>query len=255
MEKSKGEKLKIAIIGAGPAGALSAYLLSKQDHQIHLYERNLKTKRKVCGEYLCPQGIDLLKKYDFYHEISGLFQLLYGMKIVTTSGIKLTTLFPNDKYGLSLNRPKFDNFLISKIDPRVQIKRGQSLVNLEKKQDQWLVKTEQDEQLFDLVIAADGIHSKVAKILGHSKKSSLERIALHVFLPLKNIRDYQRIGQMHLFQDSSYCGLDPINENEINFSIVCDSEKLKNMRPYEIINHYIHSSEKLTQMFELISEN
>ncbi len=60
---------------------------------------------------------------------------------------------------------------------------------------------------------------------------------------------------MHIFKDGAYCGIDPIKEEEINFSIVCDKRKFtENKRPYEIINHYISQSEALTQMFNQLDQ-
>ena len=73
----KGFKLKIGIIGAGPAGALAAYLLSSAGHHVQVLERKKSIQRKVCGEYLCPKGVELLEQLNLLDPLTSGFPSVY----------------------------------------------------------------------------------------------------------------------------------------------------------------------------------
>lgn len=121
-------------------------------------------------------------------------------------------------------------------------------------QEQWLVSTEQETFQYDLLIAADGRQSKIGHLLGHLKKINTDRVALHCYLPRKTERGL-RLGEMHILENGRYCGLDPVSDNSVNFSIVCESSALKGSLPEEIINHAIKNSQRLSMMFDQISGN
>ncbi len=253
-------KLNILIVGAGPAGSLSAIQLAKQGHQITIIDKNLTTKRKVCGEYLCPQGVELLRKLELLAPLKEQFKSLHGMKIISPNQTELLSFFPrfqnlsNKAFGLSVNRKKFDEALQNKLQDfsNVNFIKGHSLKELIRRGGVFHTSINDELKMFDLVIAADGLHTQVGKIFHHTQEKKGNRIALHCFLPLKGLTHYSRVGQMHIFKDGSYCGLDPIHEKETNFSIVCDKELLKNKRPFQIINHYIEHSKHLSAMFKKI---
>jgi flavin-dependent dehydrogenase len=252
-------KNKIGIIGAGPAGSLSAILLKRAGHEVILIDSKTQVKRKVCGEYLCPTGVDLLKRVNLFHLIE-YFEPVYGMKIVSPKLKSLLSFFPKyqgkEKTGVSVNRKLFDGSLRQEaIALGVDGYFGEKLEELKKDNDLWIVKTNKSTYKVNLLLACDGINSRVAQLLGHKIKIKSNRLALHCYLKFKDIKQYSRLGQMHIFKDGSYCGIDPINENEINFSIVCHKKMIQGKKLYEVINHYISQSEILSSSFDLIDED
>lgn len=50
--------MKIAIIGAGPAGANAAYWASKEGHEVEIYEKEAKLAVKPCGEAIFNEGFN-----------------------------------------------------------------------------------------------------------------------------------------------------------------------------------------------------
>ena len=111
-------KVDAIVIGGGPAGSISAMGLAKLGLSVVLLEKRAQITRKVCGEYLCPRGVDLLEALELRTEAEAMFSKVYGMNIYTSSGTEVLTEFPTTKavanYGLSLNRETFDNFLLNK---------------------------------------------------------------------------------------------------------------------------------------------
>ncbi|ATH07100.1 hypothetical protein BIY24_03850 [Halobacteriovorax marinus] len=249
---------KICIIGAGPAGSMSAYLLKKSGFDVVVIDKYSTPKRKVCGEYLCPSGVNLLSQQGLDSIVED-FNRVHGMKIVSPKGRTILSFFPEGRimnHGVSVNRSLFDQRL-RELGKSVGCKyiEGHAVTNIQKEGSSWKVILDRGDEVFcDLVVGADGINSPTAQIFGHKDFIDTKRIALHVYIPLKDRKFYSRLGQMHITKDGSYVGLNPINENEINFSIVCSKEKLQDMSRKEIINEAIKSSEILRSYFDEIDD-
>ncbi len=252
-------KFKIAIIGAGPAGSATAFLLKTLGHEVVLFEQKNEIKRRVCGEYLCPMGVDLLKKHGFIKLSQTDFLPLKGMIL---SDVKNQTVikasfptFSSTSLGLSLNRQKFDQALIDLcLSHGVEVHFGYKLIELNHMKKLWKLKFENNKEFeFDFLIAADGRNSHIGRLLGHAPKVDSSRIALHAYLPRKTDHGV-RFGEMHIFSDGSYCGLNPIQDHEVNFSIVLDSNEVKAKKDLvKIINERISRSDRLKNLFDFIS--
>lgn len=261
-------KLKIAIIGSGPAGAFSAYLLSSLGHDITIYEQKSSIKRKVCGEYLCPMGVDVLKKHGLDKLVLQGFQTLNGMVLVDVKNQEtIKAHFPKlqtHSMGASINRQIFDRSLLDlALENGVSVKFNHRLLHLEKSDTKWNLEFETNDEngsknfteSFDFLIAADGRNSHIAKILHHSPKSNTERMAIHCYLPRKTEIGL-RLGEMHIFEDGSYCGLNPVLDEQVNFSVVLNSDVIKNKNQLiPEMNKRIQQSKRLSQLFDLIPEN
>src|SRR5688500_9713962 len=53
--KIQNPKSKIAIVGAGPAGASLAILLARENFEVILIEREKFPRQKLCGEFISPE--------------------------------------------------------------------------------------------------------------------------------------------------------------------------------------------------------
>lgn len=257
----KNRELKVGIVGAGPAGAMAAYLLASKGHSVTLLERKKSVDRKVCGEYLCPEGVKLLEEHKLLERLCTGFDELYGMVLVSPTDIMVPSYFPKKggdkkRMGLSLNRKVFDQKILKlALDSGAQLIAEKTIVNAVQDQDKkWVVQDSENAKYeFDLLIVADGRQSKIGHSLGHLRPIDTKRVAIHCYLPRKLDRG-QRLGEMHILDDNRYCGLDPISDDEVNFSIVCDSQLLKKEGALAIINKAISHSKRLSSMFDLLDE-
>jgi flavin-dependent dehydrogenase len=247
--------LNVGIIGAGPAGSMAGLLLSKSGHSVTIFEKRAEIPRRLCGEYLCPQGVELLEKNKLKDKLLKDFLPLYGMVLSSPQGIVVDCTFPKTNKlwsGVSVNRQKFDNLLIEEAKKcNAKYLLNTNIKNLKKIENRWQLFSDENEFNFDLVIAADGRVSSVAKSLNHSDKMDTSRVALHCYLPRKKYLNL-RYGEMHIFEDGSYCGLDPINDDEVNVSFVIDVEKVRSNNLHELCNKYLKQSKRLIEMFDLI---
>lgn len=250
------KELTVGIVGAGPAGAILAYFLALQGHKVYLFERKATIKRKVCGEYLCPKGVELLEELNLFHQLCAGFNPLIGMELVSPKDEVVTAYFPKPRgleRGLSINRQIFDQRAVDLALERGVIFKNGSVVThvFQRSNGCWVVDTDKEQFEFDFLVAADGRQSKIGHLLGHVRHNETQRAALHCFLPRKTNRA-KRLGEMHIINSSTYCGLNPISDDEVNFSIVFDTIQLHSHKPSEIINQAIRKSRRLSTMFECL---
>src|SRR5437763_1811893 len=52
----------VAIIGAGPAGCAAAIAAARAGASVHLLERGPYPRHKVCGEFVSPEALALLRE-------------------------------------------------------------------------------------------------------------------------------------------------------------------------------------------------
>lgn len=242
------------IIGAGPAGSFCAYKLSKLGMKVLLLESQAKIKRKVCGEYLSPMGVEILKEESLEKNLINPFLPIKGMKIVPSEGAALHTKFP-EKEGIALNRQTFDENFIELAKQAGATFRLSSRVNaIQKLATGWQIKVNETDTFHTrLLIGADGRNSYTAKALGLKNDIDTSRVALHCHVKAK--RSNKRMGEMHLFKDGSYIGVDPTGDTETNLSLCCQSSILKGKSPREVFNCYIQESPEILEHYGLIAED
>lgn len=248
MEAKNNKPIQIVVVGAGPAGLLFSYLVSKLGNiEVTILEKNNRVVRKNCGEYLCPPGVSLLKKLSLNHLLKD-FHEISGMKLWAPNNHKVDTFFTNG-FGCSLNREKFEKSLLDQLLnlKNVKILFGHQVIGIEKK-DKGIVIYDQSERTFfaDYLIASDGRNSTVSKLLGHREQVSLKRVALHAYI--NESSDDCQNGEMIIFNDGSYCGLNPVTKTELNVSLIIDNKKLKNSSPLELMRSYFRKSSRLNKI-------
>jgi len=247
------KKPEITIIGGGPSGSFSAYLLTKYGFKVTILEASSAPKRKVCGEYLCPRGVSLLQQFGIFQHFETIFQAVTGMVIHSPSGFRMETTFPckdGIQNGLSLNREVFDQTLLQLAqDAGSTVIRNQRVKKLERSSSGWKIETT-DGARFEtpLLIGADGRNSIVARSMNVHVRHPSKRVAIHCNLPTSP--RHLRKGEMHLFPSNGYIGINPIHECETNLSLVCDAQEIRSAgSPRNLLIHYLSQSEALRDRF------
>jgi flavin-dependent dehydrogenase len=116
--KIQNLKSKIAIVGAGPAGASLAIRLAKKDFEVVLIEREKFPRHKLCGEFISPECLE------HFTELGVLDEMLSvgGERITETvfyapSGRNVSVpseWFGNSLGALSISRAEMDFRLLEK---------------------------------------------------------------------------------------------------------------------------------------------
>lgn len=247
MSDQMQKQYDVLIVGAGPAGTLAALKLSKFGYKVRVIDILKATKRKVCGEYLCPKGVELLRSEGLAPHFESRFLPLYGMEIFSPHGLQVKTHFPGFEAGTqgwALNREVFDRELQNlATDAGAEIAFDEQFESQKEAGGFVCVKTNKATYRVRVLIGADGRKSAVAQSMGVELHAPTKRVAIHAYLP---VRETIRTGEMHLFKDGSYIGVDPTAKDELNISLVCDGEKIREHGGmFETFTHYIRESKNL----------
>jgi menaquinone-9 beta-reductase len=245
----------VVIVGGGPAGALTAYLLARQGRRVTLLEAAPRVARKICGEYLCPPGVELLEELGLRHVASG--RELTGMRVVSPEGRVLTPSFPSrgarPSRGLGLNRAEFDRALLELASSAgATVLMGRRTRAVERTSQGWQVHSERSSETEvhrgALLVGADGRRSVVARALGLRQETACDRVALHGHFH-RSERN-AALGEMHLLRDGSYIGVDPTGDHEVNVSLVCSATRLRALGgPRLTLQHYLAAARDYSERY------
>jgi len=154
----------VAIIGAGPAGAYCAKILTEKGLRVLILDKEKFPRNKICGGLISSKALKLIhddKINDYLTKIGP--KPVY--KIILTCGQKEVTLEKNEVLGIVVRRKQFDEALIN-----MAINKGANFIDSCEYKFHWDIKsfyeihTTRGIFYSKYLIGADGVYSKVAKI-------------------------------------------------------------------------------------------
>ncbi len=99
------------VIGAGPAGSLSALLLARAGWQVTILEQHAFPRDKVCGECLSARGTDVLRRVGLADALQAMRPIaLAGVALHASNGRSAALSLPRPMTGVS--RQLLDGFLL-----------------------------------------------------------------------------------------------------------------------------------------------
>lgn len=167
-------KADVCIVGAGPGGALLAYLLAKKNVSVILLERHNGVAKEFRGEHLNEEGETILKKHELFDAVEELGLLRMETLEYWHNGELFKTILPEAQVGhLGIHVPQA-HLLTVILDEARQYDHFSLMVNTrvsELLQDDngryYGVKALRDGQEIiiesEIVIGADGRYSTVRK--------------------------------------------------------------------------------------------
>lgn len=232
----------VAIVGAGPAGAATATHLARAGYHVVLVDRATFPRDKPCAEYLSPAAEPLLRELGVMEALDVSHPgRLRGFRIYAPGGAIIQGDFsatrdargePYFETGLAVPRLRLDALLVEAARASGAELRGRwSLARLSRDAttgDYILHPTssELDAIRARLLIAADGVHSVVARRLGLHVQGRLRKIALVAHI--RGIEGLSEYGEMHV-AGRRYVGLAPLEPRErgdlCNVAMVVDEER------------------------------
>jgi flavin-dependent dehydrogenase len=117
--KIQNPKSKIAVVGAGPAGASLAIRLAKKDHRVVLIEREKFPRQKLCGEFISPECFRHFRELEVSEKMFGaggerIAETVFYAPNGKSVSVPSEWFDVNEAGALSLSRAEMDLQLLEK---------------------------------------------------------------------------------------------------------------------------------------------
>lgn len=161
--------MRVLIVGAGVAGPTLAYWLVRGGHEATLVERAPELRR---GGYLVDfwgVGFDVAQRMGLVPELRRRGYVLSEARAVDRGGRRVAALDPSAILGsqryISIGRSDLAAVIYDALDGAVELVLGDTVHSLVDAGDRVRVTLESgEEREVDLVVGADGLHSRVRRV-------------------------------------------------------------------------------------------
>ncbi len=255
------------VVGAGPAGSVTARLLAQQGFRVVLVDRHAFPRDKPCGECLSAQATRVLERLGLLDAVEAARPArLHGWTIHAPGGAHFTGRFHETGPALALERSRLDaalweaaqaagaRYLCAHVTGLLRDGGGHGAVT-------GVVGRDADGRPFRLrarlVVGADGLRSVVARRLGLVRRAPrLRKVSLttHIDAPGLFPQGSPWLGEMHLARGACV-GLAPVDEGgrRVNLTLVVTgphASALRNAGPEAFVGDWVRRMPALRDRLE-----
>lgn len=221
----------VVVVGGGPAGSAAATHLARAGVDVLLVDKAHFPREKACAEYLSPGVVDALDELGALGRVqSAEHRQLDAMRVVARGReipLPFTVDRPTQNRAIAIKRSVLDDELLRfAAEAGATVMQGSRVSSLiADDNDHGVlsgVQVRNGDEEFQVdarfVVAADGLHSTVSRLLQLDRPVRWPR-KLGLVARFGNVPRPIEDGQMHIGEDI-YCGLSPIGDAEVNVSLV-----------------------------------
>ena len=200
------EQVKVAIIGAGPAGTTCGLLLRKKNIDCVLIDRATFPRDKICGGGLTPRSYKLLSRLfpDFRYDYNSVHRLKLCIE-----GEQVLDFQMGEEIRI-VKRRKFDAQLLERYQQQGGTFINEALTGIEEQGKKVIITLHSGRQIeCDYLVGADGANSRVRKYL--SPHTSHGILCMEQYGPksednaiVGNLSRFYRQGYYYSFPNESY---------------------------------------------------
>jgi len=226
------ERVDVAVVGGGPAGALAAMLLARQGREVVLLERAPRWRWRACGVFASPASVAALRDAGLPSaEIERVARPLGAMEVISRGGTRFRLDYGGSgdlaDSAVGFDRAALDTLLLDLARAAgADVRLGSTVerVDLASAHARLVVGgAEPAELVARVAVGADGLRSMVAAAARTSRRAPLGPRAALTF----HVRDMraQPAGspdaRMCVFEHG-YVGLAPVPGGLVNVGIVLE---------------------------------
>lgn len=224
----------VIVVGAGPAGSVSAAHLAQAGRRVLLLDRARFPRDKVCGDCLNPAVWPVAERLGLAARLRALPHVVVsGVSYRGIGGTTVTvTLPPAERGEVVVRRRDLDALLVERArEFGADFRDGLAVTKLREGGE---VVTDAGSFFAPILVAADGRNSTVARLAGLLPPSPRERVAIQCHGPRP--ADHGDEVRM-LFYEGGYGGTAAITADEINICLVASPEDVASIR-YRAARHF-----------------
>lgn len=229
------ELFDVIIIGCGPAGNKLAYSLGIKGLKILLLDKAKLPRDKICGGGISRKTIEKIG-YSIDEVIE---KKIIGSYLTFKS--EVFTYKDILGVGFMVERAKFDYFMTQKaVSAGVKLCEETEFESFEEKSELMEIKTNKGIFKAKILVGADGVHSKVRKILHPSTKILLGHTILALLYPKKGMLESFGMNSMFDFGGivGGYGWIFP-KKDHFNIGLFKIRNLKNNMNMKSILNEFI----------------
>jgi flavin-dependent dehydrogenase len=231
----KSAEVDVAVVGGGPAGALTAMLLASRGRDVVVLERAPTWRWRACGVFSAPASVTALRSIGFNDaELGPVARPVSAMRVETAGGASFRLTYGGsgslDDSAVGFDRGALDHLLLERARAAgAQLRFGVKVdrVDLAGAQARLATSGDGSEVTARVVVGADGLHSVVARSAGVTRRAPLGPRAALTFHLADIERD--RDARMITFDDG-YIGIAPVPGDRVNVGIVLGRSWLARLR-------------------------
>lgn len=254
---------EVIVVGAGPAGAATAWALARSGIDVVLLDRASFPRDKVCAEYLSPQASRLLDGMGALTrvEAAGAAQLT-GMVVRAPNGAAFRGAFAathgfrafRDR-GLAISRHTLDAILVDCARAAgAHVREHIRVVDLVRDGARVIgvraigsASTEAFELRAPIIVGADGLRSIVARRLDLARQSRWPR-RIAIVAHYRGVAAVGPSGEMHVERDG-YLGLADVGGGLTNVALVVPASRAQSAAQPTFIDTWIGRRAHLAPRF------
>src|SRR5947208_15881842 len=222
----------VAIVGGGPAGWSCAAFCALAGLRALVLEREKFPREKVCGDCLNPSCWAVFSRLDLAKRVRALpHAKLERVEFIAIGGRKVIVDLPSGEVcELAIKRSLLDDLLLKRAGELGAQINEETTVTALSNSSGWKIETAGGKNFVaQMLVAADGRNSTVARLCNLLPRPERERIALQSHLPLPSKFGNSAVLQ---FLPNGYAGLAPVNDQELNVCLVARPREMEALKAW-----------------------
>jgi flavin-dependent dehydrogenase len=220
------ERVEVAIVGGGPAGASLAVRLARAGHEVVVFERSPAWHWRAGGVFTSPAAVSALHDVGLDPQVMGsAARPIPAMRVETPRGTTFRLTYGADAGGepaVGFDRSRLDPALLDLAGAAgAEVRTGRTVVGVDAEHGRLDLRGPEGPATVeaDVVVGADGLRSAVARAAGVERPDRLApRLGLTYHLADPG-GSAARDARMRIVRDG-YIGIAPVPGDRVNIGIV-----------------------------------